>query len=59
MIGWENNRDGDITMALSLKTMGSAGLDGYRSIAGQFYFLFILVAISLEENVSIERLKQE
>ena len=25
VIGWENNRDGDITMALSLKTIGSAG----------------------------------
>ena len=25
MIGWENNRDGDITMPLSLKTIGSAG----------------------------------
>ena len=25
VIGWENNRDGDITMPLSLKTIGSAG----------------------------------
>ena len=25
MIGWENNRDGDITMLLSVKTIGSAG----------------------------------
>ena len=25
MIGWENNRAGDITMPLSLKTIGSAG----------------------------------
>ena len=41
VIGWENNRDGDITMPLSLKTIGSAGyrtneiggLDGCRSIA--------------------------
>ena len=24
VIGWENNRDGDITMPLSLKTIGSA-----------------------------------
>ena len=28
VIGWENNRDCDITMALSLKTMGSAGWMG-------------------------------
>ena len=25
VIGWENNRNGDITMPLSLKTIGSAG----------------------------------
>ena len=25
VIGWENNGDGDITMPLSLKTIGSAG----------------------------------
>ena len=25
VIGWENNMDGDITMPLSLKTIGSAG----------------------------------
>ena len=25
VIGWENNRDVDITMPLSLKTIGSAG----------------------------------
>ena len=25
VIGWENSRDGDITMPLSLKTIGSAG----------------------------------
>ena len=25
VIGWESNRDGDITMPLSLKTIGSAG----------------------------------
>ena len=25
VIGWENNRDGDVTMPLSLKTIGSAG----------------------------------
>ena len=25
VFGWENNRDGDITMPLSLKTIGSAG----------------------------------
>ena len=25
VIGWDNNRDGDITMPLSLKTIGSAG----------------------------------
>ena len=25
VIGWENNRDGDITMPLSLKTIGCAG----------------------------------
>ena len=24
-IGWENNRDGDMTMPLSLKTIGNAG----------------------------------
>ena len=29
VIGWENNRDGDKTMPLSLKTIGSAG---YRRI---------------------------
>ena len=40
VIGWENIRDGDITMPLSLKTIGSVGyrdqwnksLDGCRSI---------------------------
>ena len=25
VISWENNRDGDVTMPLSLKTIGSAG----------------------------------
>ena len=25
VIGWENNRDGDVTMPISLKTIGSAG----------------------------------
>ena len=25
VIGWENNKDGDITMPLYLKTIGSAG----------------------------------
>ena len=25
VIGWENNMDGDITMPISLKTIGSAG----------------------------------
>ena len=25
VIGWGNNRDGDITMPVSLKTIGSAG----------------------------------
>ena len=25
VIGWENDRDGDMTMPLSLKTIGSAG----------------------------------
>ena len=31
VIGWENNRDGDITMPLSLKTIGSAGCRDYYS----------------------------
>ena len=31
VIGWENIRDGDITMPLSLKTIGSAGYRDYYS----------------------------
>ena len=30
-IGWENNRDGDITMPLSLNTIGSAGYGDQRN----------------------------
>ena len=31
VIGWENNKDGDITMPLSLKTIGSAGYRDQRN----------------------------
>ena len=31
VINWENNRDGEITVPLSLKTIGSAGYRDYYS----------------------------
>ena len=62
MIGWENNRDGDKTMPLSLKTIGSAG---YRRIlADVIVYIFSSFAYDLthrdrgriyELNAKIER----
>ena len=62
MIGWENNRDGDKTMPLSLKTIGSAG---YRRIlADVIVYIFSSLAYDLthrgrgrffELNAKIER----
>ena len=62
VIGWENNRDGDKTMPLSLKTIGSAG---YRRIlADVIVYIFSSLAYDLthrgrgriyELNAKLER----
>ena len=53
VIGWKNNRDGDITMPVSLKTIGSAGYRdqgnkwfGWMQVNRPVYKLFFLIVSS-------------
>ena len=50
MIGWENNRDGDITMPLSPKTIGGAGQGPMRALEGYWSRKFFTLVRDREEN---------
>ena len=50
MIGWENNRDGDITMPLSPKTIGGAGQGPMRALEGYWSRKFFTLVQDPEEN---------
>ena len=45
VIGWENNRDGDKTMPLSLKTIGS---EGYRRIFADVIVCIIFSSLAYD-----------